>query len=747
VRISLLLLAPLVVGALSVSSAAMAAERPAQRPGPPAAEGDAGAGAHDAGKPQATRSSAQRRLGPTRSRFRGVVRRPIDPAQQTDLNFGDRSHWLQPWRAYLDTPPATRLRDAIGINIDNQVAVEEIEPLARLLGESGFRRARYEIGWDQIDPDDPGRLRDPARVRRMVAALGDQGLRPLILLNANHNIPGPARGLDLRLTAPAPAGARTVHLDPTSAAAVVPGRSGFNRLSGPKLAEVLITRMEGTLAHLSSPLPRALPAGGHSGATLHFEPFGSPRSAGGGPNPAFERTMAGWLAYVGTVTREVRDVLGTDDFDVEIWNEPTFGSDFLYRNRYYDPDPEPEPDDGDVDVERTIVERTVAYLRDPAHGVPRVGIGNGFESQRPWASGTGSVPGLTAIDKHPYKNARRFPADAVNDGAGIRPLDARGKPSGRRPADDRVERWRDRFVPRYRAFFPEYYLSAIQTEHLVRDLSPITTDLYDTPHGRRTRPPGGGPAPQMWVTEWNLDATGADLSDPAGSGTGRMARLATRDLAHLRAKAALRFLTAYVNKGAAAVHLYAAKHPSLNLVDEGFFDAVKDGGGYPGAAAGGETMAAVGRLADGLSRARRVSRPRKLTLKAIGDYAGRRQFGGDGTAAHPPLYDRDVLAFLPFQLNSRSFVVPVYVMTRDMARVHRPRSRGPARFDLPQSRYRLTIGGVRTSRPVRVSASDPLTGRSVPVRTVSARGNRLVVELLVTDSPRLLHIREAGATP
>ena len=36
----------------------------------------------------------------------GVVTRYIDPAQQTAVFFGARSHWLQPWRAYLDTPPA-----------------------------------------------------------------------------------------------------------------------------------------------------------------------------------------------------------------------------------------------------------------------------------------------------------------------------------------------------------------------------------------------------------------------------------------------------------------------------------------------------------------------------------------------------------------------------------------------------------------------------------------------------------------
>ena len=667
-----------------------------------------------------TTSYSSARSGPA-----GIVRKPIDPAQQKALGFGDRSHWLQPWRAYLDTPPATKLRDAIGINIDNHVRPHEVDALARLLGESGFRRARYEIGWDAIDYADPRRLRDPAPIRRTIAALHARGIRPLILLNANHGVPCPVRQAELRLTAPASQGAREVHLDAVSAAAVVPGRTGFSDLTQRKAAEVIITRVDGGVATLAKPLPRDLHAGEHNGATLLYEPFASPRLADGHNNPAFERTLAGWLSYVATVTREARAIVGSDDFDVEIWNEPSFGSDFLSRNRYYSPNVDGEGGD----VEDEILKRTIAFLRNPASGVPGVGIGNGFESQQPWASGATSPAGLTAIDKHPYKNVRRFPQDAVNDGSNIRPLNAFGRTAGVQPANDRGERWRDTFAPRYNALFPEYYLSGIQTEHLIRDLSPISSDVYGTKHGRKTRPVGGA-APKMWITEWNLESADTPIQ-PA-------------EIAHTRAKAALRFLTAYVNKGADAVHLYAAKHPGYGLVDPGFFEALRrDAGSYPGAQAGGEVMTALGRLARALRGARPIKRKRALKLHRIVDYAGRKQFAGGGTRALPPLYDREVLAFLPFQLDARSFVIPTYVMTRDLARVYRGGS-GPRRLDLPPSRYRLTIGGMKRGKRVKVSALDPLTGKSVRVRRVSNRRGKLVVELKLTDSPRLLLVREAG---
>src|SRR4051794_23888503 len=67
-----------------------------------------------------------------------TLRNPVDAAQLTP--FGTRSHWLQPWRAYLDTRPAAQLRDAAGINFNVDPA--EADSAARLLAASGFRRAR-----------------------------------------------------------------------------------------------------------------------------------------------------------------------------------------------------------------------------------------------------------------------------------------------------------------------------------------------------------------------------------------------------------------------------------------------------------------------------------------------------------------------------------------------------------------------------------------------------------------------------
>ena len=371
--------------------------------------------------------------------------------------------------------------------------------------------------------------------------------------------------------------------------------------------------------------------------------------ADGSPNPRFEATLAGWLAYISTVTREVRTIVGDDDFDVEIWNELTFGSDFLDINRYYSPEVDTAPGEAMEVTTRAILERSVEWLRDPAHGVPGVGIGDGFASQRPWEAGSTIPVGLTAIDKHPYPRRVSYPDQAILNGS--RPTDALGREEGSR---DAAGRWVDSFTPSYVSYFPEYFLSAIQTEHMVRDLSPLTTGVYGEPHGRRTRPAGGIP-PELWITELNL---GSYAVEPAAR-------------ERFQAKVALRSMVSFVAKGASAVDLFAAHavgDGQLGLVDPRFFEALDGSDTYPGDAAGGLTLDATRRLVEELQGPPTV-RPRRLSLLAIGDYADRTQFTGDGTRAHPPLFDREVAAVFPFQVDDDRFAVAAYVMTRDLGRV------------------------------------------------------------------------------
>ena len=293
-------------------------------------------------------------------------------------------------------------------------------------------------------------------------------------------------------------------------------------------------------------------------------------------------------------------------------------------------------------------------------------------------------------------------------------LDARGEPDG------------GEFTPSYRAFFPEYYLTAIQTEHLGRDLSPIKTDVEGVKHGRDTAP-RSSPPPPMWITELNLDISGGDPTQPnapkpmPGGASGLQA-------ACVQAKGVLRALSAYTNKGVAAIDFYAARFPGFALVPPAFYQAAAQQGGYPGFGQAGTTLTAVRRFLREFRGPPEVDE-RKLDLLGIGEDHGHFQFAGDGSAAHPPLFNREAFAFLPFQVTDERFVIPFYVMTRDLG------------TSLPPERYRLDIRGV-DSQTAKASAADPLTRRASPARIVGRRDDRVVVEVEATDSPRLLRLED-----
>lgn len=646
-----------------------------------------------------------------------VLNNPIDPGQLTEMPFGVSSYWLQPWRSSLETQPATSLQNAIGVNFD--VTPQESSDTARLLHDSGFRRARLEISWNHMSYANPSQLADAASWTPYITAFRDNDIRPLILLNANDGGPVPMTTLKLTLRAPAAQGARTVSLSSGSAAQVVPGLTGIDEDG--VVAKVLITSVDALdIATLSQPLPASLGAGPVAAATLRYEPFAPPYLANGAPNPRFEQTLSGWLTYVKGVADFVRSVYGSDNFDVEVWNELSFGSDFLSESNYYNPVPDPG---STGDVTNALLQATIQMLHDPANGLSDVQVGDGFSNQEPFTSGTTVPPGTAAIDKHYYvRSMNIYPGSPTE--SGIQPVDAQGQPA---PNPNGVVQ--HVFTPTFRAFFPEFYLTGIKTETLMRDLSPIQTSIFGTPHGADTHPVGS-PPPTLWMTEDNLDQTEATANGlPAG------------DLQEFQAKAAMRFYVSYASEGMQAIDLFAAKGGACcQMIPQAFFNAVdKRPGIYPGRL-GGLTMRAVGRLTSTLSAAQQIVQPRQLTLDAIAQYGDDSQFTGNGTSAFPNLYNRDVLAFFPFQVSENRFVAAVYVMTRDLTQ-HYTSSPAPGQtaYDLPPEEFRLTIGNVDAAHAT-VSLTDPLTGTQQPAAIVSRNGSEIEVQLAATDSPRMLTI-------
>jgi hypothetical protein len=672
---------------------------------------------------------------------------PIDPSYLTRVPFGRVSFWMQPWRAYLDTWPGSRLLNAVGINFN--VKPELAESAAQLLQETGFKLARIPMNWAQLSYDDPTKWRPVAEpvIRARLTALHNHGLRPLIVLDAYSGAPTPLKLVTLETVSPSPAGALTVTLTPASAAQVVPGKTGFNGLTFGGTPDLLITSVSPSgVASLSQPLRAELPAGSHPGTTLRYGPFSRPKLPNGQPNPAYEATLAGWLNYVGMVSKMASSVVGSGGFDLEVWNELTFESQFLNSEHYYAPDVEnpeeelTEPEPPAVapskklvskEIRKALLNATVAYVRSPSSGAsPEVGITDGFASQTPFPSGAAAPLGMTALSKHPYVGLKSYPEAYVR--YALRPVNALGtqdtKPKERMP-------FHPLFIPTYDSLYPEYTLNATSTETLIRDLAPVTTYVYDFPHGREVGPPGGSPV-QKWITEYNLAAP-KELA----------AQLTHADKAHFHAKSLLRSLVAMVSKGVSREYFFAAAG-SLGMIDEGFFSALEaHPGTYPGAAQGGEVMSGFHNMLSHFQGPGPEGAPPQLSLLSIAQDGNHAQFTGDGTAAHPSLYDREVLAAFPFQTSPTHYVIPVYVMTRDLLTLYNPAAPTSdiTRYDLPDETFRITLGNLpETKNPPVVSAYDPLHDESTPARLLTREGHTATFEINATDYPRLLSLDYAG---
>ena len=742
-----------------------------------------------------------------------TVTDPIDPRFLTDLPFGRRSFWVQPWRAYLDTWPASRLLEAVGFDFPTNPAVAE--GTAHLLQDSGYKLVRMGISWNGMSFEDPTVFTAShiANITTRLNALRAHGLRPLIVLDANSGGPVPLKSVTLETLAAAPAGAQTVALSPASAALVVPGKTGFNHLSFGGAADILITAVSAqNIATLSRPLPAELPAGPHPGSTLRFAPFQSPTLASGAPNPGFQETLGGWLSYVRAVGKIAASVVGPGGYDLEIWNELSFGSEFLNAGHYYagytggeiehDPGAEvqpeseaaakaeseaaeahageeaaeneeeaegeeategeesesevsaararatsaaakpPRPDRAKKEVTRAVIKalitETVGLVRDPHNGFsPAVAITNGFSSEGPFASGAKAPVGLTALSKHPYTTQKFFPlAFKANRG---RPVNAFGElDTANKKSKTPL------FIPTYQSLFPEYWLTGTSTETLIRDIAPFTTYIYRFPHGRQVAPPGGVPL-QKWVTEFDMRPRGTVLGpDETTPQTGAAATLSPADNAHFQAKVILRSLIANVAKGISREY-----HGLVALSEGGFLKALEaDPSHYPGDASGGETMSAMHAMLSQFQGPGPGSALRQLTLGSITQVGNHAQFAGDGSAAHAPLYDRDVLAVFPFQSSPTHFVVALYVMTRNLLTLYRPgASPGDIhRFDLPSENFRVTLGNLpEAATAPSVSVYDPLLQSATPARLVSRNGRSAVFEVAASDYPRMLSISYSGA--
>lgn len=596
-----------------------------------------------------------------------------DPAQ-LDVPWPKHSHFKQPWRGYLETRSGADFLSGIGINYHVPEKADELA--VRLLSETGFRTFRVEIGWGSVRYDEQG-LSNEKRHVALAKLMKQYGIRPTFLLNAHQGVPCPVLFFNRKLVEDAPKGSTSVKL--ADVKDLVIGRSGISGLSEYWAAEALITAIDekSGVCTLSKPLPKDLKAGNVSMATLKYLPLYPVGTK------EFDETAEGWVKYALMICKLAKDA-GIEQFDIEIWNELTFGTRFLRIDTYYEKGKSPAVQKADFLNPGgncwELGKRTIDAVKKQH---PQVRCIWGFSNTTFFHTPVAKLPpGMDGQSYHPYgTGTRSWPKDE------------------RHP--DKPQFCVEGLVPKLDIRMPEGWAHTfIQTESLMRHLSP---------KGREARPEGTQRF-YHYITEHGVLPPECGIEDAARAW-------------ELKTMCATRSFCMYLNKGLDVMHYFVAyekKATSFGLLPVNLPDLPKDAKFEDVAT---PPMKAIRNLTRAFAGSVPVVERAKLVVSITGGGEG---IVMPGQGAQPPLRQRDVVAVLPFQATPRKLVIPVYVMTYDATK------------RLGEVKISLTIAGVR--RPCKVRLSDPVTAGDLPVTEHHQRISEdlIAIDVPLTDYPRLL---------
>src|ERR1019366_1008662 len=112
--------------------------------------------------------------------------------------------------------------------------------------------------------------------------------------------------------------------------------------------------------------------------------------------------------------KEMTEILGTQNaadkgFDLEIWNELTFGTKYLTINNYY---ATKRYDYNEDSIWTNLVRETAAHIAAKGTDWSGVKIEDGFGNTIPWTASSQEPSNVVAIGKHPYVSSNTtYPRD------------------------------------------------------------------------------------------------------------------------------------------------------------------------------------------------------------------------------------------------------------------------------------------------------------------------------------------------
>lgn len=618
------------------------------------------------------------------NRLEFPVKPYISRKEQLEPLFNDpaQSFYLQPWRGFLETNPASQFLAGIGINYNLPDNADDAAVLG-LLVASGFKAIRLEISWDKV-PWEEDRLNNQDRLNTILGLCKKYNITPLILLNANQGAPCPYQSYKREVVAGANKGSRSLTLD--SLTDLVAGYSGLSTEGW--MAEVLFTEFNQATrtVRLSKPLPMDIASGTQVHVqTLKYLPLYPVDT------PQFEETIKGWLKYVQLVLNLVRQNNITN-YEIEIWNELTFGSQYLSINNYYDPPLHNKEVDslfaGGENWE--LAKRTVDFIRQNSPGVKSIW---GYSNVTFFHTPIEKLPaGIGGQSYHPYGTQRQsIPQDF--------------------PPKERYDWFIEKFIPKNLTWcMPEGWAHlGVKTETLMKLLNP---------EARKTELPPGATSFAHYMTEHGFIPAEAGITDKKAA------------QAH-KAKSLIRSVLFWLSKGMSKMYIYSAYQDSD--LAQGMLLEQPDPANY-GKFAAEELMSpalrALKNMVDLFSQGQTSTelQTRQLEVEVSGLDAQYKVFEGDAT--HPALYYQDMLCVLPFQASPSRFIIAYYVMSYDIT------------LPLPAMNIKITLKNIRGAEP-QVLLFDPIVNKYFLSQKIEFLDQGVAINAEAKDYPLLIVIDES----
>ncbi|MCM8786031.1 MAG: PA14 domain-containing protein, partial [Candidatus Omnitrophica bacterium] len=386
------------------------------------------------------------------------------------------------------------------------------------------------------------------------------------------------------------------------------------------------------------------------------------------------------------------------DFELEIWNELTFGSAFISGiNSYYDP---PKVN-FKVDFLRPgghaweIGKRTVDYVKE---NFPNTRVIWGFSNTTFFHTPIIELPPkIDGQSYHPYGTGKKNVSKDY-------------------PPQIRYPWYIEGYIPDELLWcMPEGWAHLqVQCETLVHLLNP---------ESRKTKTKGVERF-YHYMTEHGFD--------------GFEAKIGNEEEALLyKAKSLIRALMFWLNKGISKIYIYcdySSDNRGFGLLNSKI--PLIDYKNYKEDELLTPALKALKNVVDRFKDSEDLKGVRQLDVEvtSIGQqykvFGKVKYIGKEETPPPPPeLYYRDMFVFLPFQVSKNKFICGVYVMSYDIT--------NPP----PPMKFRLNIKNVYGDR-TNVTYYDPIEDKEKDIKIVEKSKNNIKLELETVEYPRLLIIEE-----